>query len=113
MAKIRITESLFQEIKKKFSKQEAKKIIDRFEEVGKKPKTGKILSSVAGIIIKELKYNKYRFYYVTDGHILKFGSEDELVSLLIKFVKFSDKKNQQKAIDSIKSTLKSFGFDGF
>jgi len=79
--------------------------------LGTQPKKGKILSSVEGMIIKELKYNKFRFYFITDGHILKFGTEDELASLLIKFVVMSEKKDQQKKIDEIKNVLNSMGFE--
>ncbi len=56
---------------------------------------------------------KFRFYYITDGHILKFASEDELAYLIIKFVRLSEKKDQQKIIDEIKNVLGSMGFEGF
>ena len=113
MARVIITKSLFIDIKKKFSRPEANKIFHSFESAGKNPHKGKTLSTVAGIAIKELKYNKYRFYFITDGYVLKVGTEDELANLLIKFVRISEKKNQQKIIDSIKSVLKSMGFEGF
>jgi len=113
MAKVIITESLFIDIKKKFSGVEANKILDSFGSVGKNPHKGKTLGNVAGIAIKEIRHNKYRFYFITDGYVLKVGTEDELANLLIKFVRFSEKKNQQKVIDNIKSILKSMGFEGF
>ena len=75
------------------------------------PHKGKALGSVAGIAIKEIKYGKFRFYFITDGHVLKFGTEDELASLLIKFVKMSEKKDQQKVIAQIRHALISFGFE--
>ena len=113
MARVIITESLFLSIKKKFSRAEAEQILDSFETLGENPHRGKTLGSVAGIVIKELKRNKYRFYFITDGHVLKAGTEDELANLLIKFVRMSGKKDQQKAIEGIKSVLKSMGFEGF
>ncbi|MBU1198726.1 MAG: hypothetical protein KKF46_01515 [Nanoarchaeota archaeon] len=113
MAKVIITESLFKQIQKKFSAVEAEKIINTIESLEGQPKKGKLLSSVGGVVIKELKYQKYRFYFITDGHIIKFGSEDELANLLIKFVAMSEKKDQQKKIDKIKEVLKSMGFDSF
>ena len=76
-----------------------------------RPTKGKSISSVGGILIKELKYKKFRFYFLTDGQILKFGTEDELASLLIKFVRMSEKKDQQKIIDKIKEVLLSMGFE--
>ena len=113
MARVIITESLFLSIKKKFSRAEAKQILDSFETLGKNPHKGKTLGSVAGIVIKELKHKKYRFYFIMDGYRLKVGTEDELANILIKFVRMSEKKNQQKAIESIKSVLKSMSFEGF
>ena len=112
MAKVKITNSLFNEIEKKF-KGEAQIIIDLMESLGDNPKKGKPLGQVEGIVIKELKYGKFRFYFITDGYILKFGTESELATLLIKFIRMSDKKSQQKTINEIKNILKSLGFEGF
>ena len=112
MAKVKITNSLFNEIEKKF-KGEAQRIIDLMESLGDNPKKGKPLGQVEGIVIKELKYGKFRFYFITDGYILKFGTESELATLLIKFIRMSDKKSQQKTINEIKNILKSLGFEGF
>lgn len=75
------------------------------------PLKGKALAHVAEIVIKEIKYKSFRFYFITDGQVLKFGTDDELASLLIKFIKMSDKKNQQQAIDAVKNALENFGFD--
>ena len=61
-----------------------------------------------GIVIKGLKHKKCRFYFITDGYRLKVGTEDELANLLIKFVRMSEKKDRQKAIESIKSVMKSW-----
>lgn len=110
MARVIITESLFKTIRKRFSISEANLVIDSLESLETNPHKGKTLCTVEGILIKEIKHKKYRFYCVTDRHTLKFGTEDELASLLIKFVRMSEKKDQQKAIDSVKSTLKSLGF---
>lgn len=112
MAKVQITNSLFNEIEKKF-KGEAQKIVDLMETLEANPHKGKPLGQVEGIVIKELKYESLRFYFITDGHILKFGTESELATLLIKFVRMSNKKDQQKTINEIKNILKSLGFKGF
>ena len=113
MARVIITKALFLSIKKKFSRVEAKQILDSFETAGKNPHKGKAFGNVAGIVIKELKRQKHRFYFITDGHVLKAGTEDELANLLIKFVSMSEKKDQQKIVEGIKSVLKSIGFEGF
>lgn len=112
MAKVIITASLKAEVFKKF-KAESENIFLQMESLEQEPHKGKTLGHVAGIVLKELKHGKYRFYFITDGHVLKFGTDDELAALLIKFVRMSDKKNQQKIIDEIKMILKSMGFDAF
>ncbi|MFH1358812.1 MAG: hypothetical protein ABIH37_02920 [archaeon] len=112
MAKVKIIDSLFQEIQKKF-KGESHKIIDLMESLEKNPKKGKLLGSVGGILIKEIKYKSFRFYFVTDGYKLRCIGKEYLTDLLIKFVRMSDKKHQQQTINEIKSILINLGFEGF
>jgi len=112
MAKVEIVPSLFQEIQDKF-KGEAHKIIDLLETLEKNPYKGKLLGNVGGIVIKELKYKNFRFYFITDGFKLKVMNESALIGLLIKFVRMSDKKSQQKVIEEIKGILKKLGKEGF
>ena len=112
MAKVEITRALLEEIKKKF-KSESHEIIDLMESLEENPKKGKPVGQVGGIVIKELKYGKFRFYFITDGFKLKFLEIQELNELLIKFVRMSDKKTQQKTIEEIKIVLKNFGKEGF
>lgn len=112
MAKVTITASLKEQVLKRF-KGESEKIFLHMKSLEDEPHKGKALGHIAEIVIKELKYEKYRFYFITDGHILKFGTEDELANLLIRFVRMSDKKYQQKTIDEIKTILKSMGFEAF
>ena len=111
MAKIEIVESLFMQIKAKF-KGESHKVIDLIESLEQNPKKGKLLTSVAGILIKELKYKNFRFYFLVEGHKLKFLSEEDLQELLIRFVRMSDKKTQQKTIDEIREVLIKIGPSG-
>ena len=113
MARVIITESLFKAIRKRFSTAEAQSIVDALESLEGNPHKGKILGAVDRVIIKEIRYQKYRFYCLTDGHILKFGSVEELASVLIKFVRMSEKKDQQRAIEEIKLILRSMGLEGF
>jgi hypothetical protein len=77
------------------------------------PKKGKNVGNVGKIVIKELRYEKYRFYFITDGHKIKLLKIEELNDLLIKFVAISDKKNQQKVIEDIKKILRGLGSEGF
>lgn len=112
MAKVEIIESLFKAIEKKF-KGEAHKIIDLLETLEENPKKGKPVGQIGGIVIKELRYKKFRFYFLADGHRIKVFDKEHLTDLLIKFVRMSDKKHQQKTIDEIKKVLISIGFEGF
>ena len=113
MAKIEIIRSLVLEIKKKFSKGEANKILDVIHDLENHPKKGKLLGTVGGIVIKELKYKNFRFYFIVDGFKLKIFKEEELVDLLLRFVRMSDKKHQQETINEIKHILRIIGTKGF
>ena len=77
------------------------------------PKKGKLLGQVGGIVIKELKYKNFRFYFITGGYKLKIMDESKLVDMLIRFVRMSDKKHQQETINEIKKILTNFGPQGF
>jgi len=112
MAKVEIVKSLFRQIEAKF-KGEAHKVVDLLESLESSPHKGKLLTNVAGIVIKELKYKNFRFYFITDGFKLKCIDEKELTDLLLKFVRMSDKKRQQETINEIKHILIKIGAGGF
>jgi hypothetical protein len=112
MAKVIITKNLEKEINKKFQNRSIQ-IIKLMYSLKENPKKGKIVGNVGGIIIKELKYEKFRFYFITDGYRIKLLKIEELNDLLIKFVAMSDKKSQGKVIEEIKNVLKSLGAEGF
>ena len=112
MAKVSIAESLKNEILKKF-KEESKIIFRQMHSLGNNPHKGKSLGHVGGIIIKELRYKNFRFYFITDGYKLKIMDESKLVDLLIRFVRMSDKKAQQETINEIRKILLNFGPEGF
>ena len=112
MAKVEIKEELKNEIIKKF-KEESKIIFKQMFSLGDNPHKGKLLGQIGRISIKEIKYNSFRFYFITDQHKLKFIDQSALADLLIKFVRMSDKKTQQKTIDEIKNVLRKLGEEGF
>jgi len=113
MAKVVITEELFTDIKKQFSKAEANNIIDLLETLEANPKKGKEVGAISKVVIKEIKYKKFRFYFITDGYKIKFLKVEELNELIIKFVRMSQKKDQQKVIGEIKNVLRKLGEEGF
>ena len=112
MAKVEIIRPLFEEIQKKF-KGEAHKIIDLMESLEDNPAKGKSLGNIGEIVIKELRYKSFRFYFITDGYKLKIMNQASLADLLIRFVRMSDKKHQQETINEIKRILLRFGSGGF
>lgn len=112
MVKIEISKDLFEEIEKKFKK-EAIKVFELIETLKENPKKGKSLGNVGGILIKELKYKSFRFYFLADGFKLKCTSKSNITDLLLRFVRMSDKKHQQETIDEIRAILIKIGPQGF
>jgi len=112
MAIVRITKSLEKEINKKFKK-ESIKVINYLYSLKENPKKGKELGAIGSSVIKEMKYKSFRFYFITKGHKLKILKAEELKELLIKFVRMSNKKDQQKTINEIKTILRNLGEEGF
>ena len=108
MTKVIITKKLEEEVTKIFKK-ESTRIFELMRTLEEHPQKGKVVGQVSGIVIKELKYESYRFYFITDGYKIKMLQREELSDLLIKFVRMSNKKMQQKVIDEIKELLRKFG----
>lgn len=113
MVKIEIVESLVLEIKKKFTRAEANEILDLIGTLADNPQKGKTLGTVGGILIKEIKYKKFRFYFIVDGYKLKFLRAEDLTDLMLRFVRMSDKKHQEQAIQEIRRILVDIGLGGF
>ncbi len=108
MAKVEIAIALFEEINKKF-KGESVEVLQHLKSLEFSPKKGKELGTVGGIVIKELKYKNFRFYFITDGFKIKCIDEASLVDLLLRFVRMSNKKYQQNIINEIKHVLRTIG----
>jgi hypothetical protein len=112
MAKVIITRKLEEEINRTFKK-ESIRIFESMRKLEENPHKGNPVGQVGGIVIKEIKHENYRFYFITDGFRIKMLRAEELKDLLIKFVRMSDKKTQQRVIDEIKDILRKFGEEGF
>jgi|SRR3989339_113297 len=109
---VSIALSLKEEVFKKF-KQESKDIFKQMYSLKDSPNKGKLLGNVGGILIKELRYNSFRFYFITDGYKLKLMNQSEIEDILIRFVRMSDKKDQQETINEIREVLREVGEQGF
>ena len=111
MARVIVVKSLEEKINRKFKK-ESIEIFELMFSLRESPKKGKVVGQIGGIVIKELKYKSHRFYFIVDGYKIKVFDVEELSDILIKFVRMSDKKDQQKVIDEIKVVLRKFGEEG-
>jgi len=112
MAKVVITSELEEEINNKF-KHESIEVFSLLYTLIDNPCKGKELLHVGKLLVKEIRYKNFRFYFITDGFKIKFLKATELQDLIIKFVRMSDKKDQQKVIEEIKHILRSIGEEGF
>jgi hypothetical protein len=112
MAQVVITKKLEEEINKKF-KGESIRIFSLMQSLEENPKKGKEIGNINKVLIKEIRYNKYRFYFLTDGYKIKFFKVEDLKDLIIKFVRMSEKKDQEKVINDIKNVLRNIGEESF
>jgi len=112
MIKVIILNRLRDEIYKKFKK-ESLKVYQLLEELQTTPEKGKVLGHVGNMSIREIKYKNFRFYFIIDGHKLTLLGKKEINELLIRFVRMSNKNNQQKTIDEIKIILEKIGESEF
>jgi hypothetical protein len=112
MAKVIITPSLEEQINKKF-KHQSIEILLLLKSLEENPYKGKEIGTSGKLVIKEIKYKNFRFYFITDGYKIKILRVSELKDLVIKFIRFSDKNDQQETIDKIKQILRNLGDEGF
>jgi hypothetical protein len=112
MAEVIITKTLAEEINKTF-KGESVRVFELIYTLRENPLKGKPVGNISRTVIKEIRYKSFRFYFIADGFKLKVLDEKELKNILIKFVRMSDKKSQQKVIDEIKVILRKIGEAGF
>ncbi len=112
MAKVEISQRLSKEIQKKF-KGESNNVFSLLYSLRENPKKGKEIGCMNNILIKEIKYKSFRFYFIAHGYRIRFMELEKLQDMLIKFVRMSNKKDQQKTINEIKNVLRKFGEGGF
>ncbi len=107
---ISISPVLKREIQKKFKKKSVK-VVQFLMSLKDNHHKGDLLTQVGGVAIKEIKYDGFRFYYVVDNYRLKLFDSGELNELLLRFVRMSNKKTQQKQYQcSIVADYKYYDF---
>ncbi len=107
--KILIIKELKEQIYRTFKK-DAKKIYQLIRTLEENPNKGKILGSIAGISIRELKFKSFRTYFLLEKNQLYLFNKKEIEELLIKFIEMSKKNDQEKTIEQIKHILKYIKF---
>jgi hypothetical protein len=112
MARVIIVEALESHIRKRFKK-ESIQMFESMRSLEENPKKGKHLAQIGKIAIKEIKYKSHRFYFLVDNYKIKFLDIEDLKDILIKFVRMSHKRDQQKTIEEIKDVLRKLGEGGF
>ena len=112
MVQVDIVPSLEEEIYKHF-KGESVEVLKHLKSLETSPHKGKALGHVGRIIIKELKYEGFRFYFISEAHKIRVFNPEALTGILIRFVRMSNKKEQQKVIEEIKNVLRAIGPSGF
>lgn len=111
MVKIFIKDDLLKKIDKKFPKKEVGDILRFLYSLKENPYKGKKLAIIGNVLLKELKYQNFRFYFIQTSKFIKILSKEDLKNELIKFVEMSNKgPEQQKAIDRLRNKLANFGF---
>ncbi|MFT4343459.1 MAG: hypothetical protein ACMXYE_01800 [Candidatus Woesearchaeota archaeon] len=111
MVIIYVSKKLEKEIVKQFPRKEADTVFRMIFSLKENPYEGDVLTVVGGVVLKELKHKKFRFYFVQSSKILKVISREDLIDHIIKFIALSDKsKEQQETIHKIKEDLQRFGF---
>lgn len=106
MIKIIILKELRNEIYKTFKK-DSLKIYSLINKLKTNPQKSKVIGLIGSISLRELKFKSYRFYFIIEGHKLMLFTKNNIQDLLIRFIKMSNKNNQQKTIDKIKTILKT------
>ena len=105
MARVIITRTLKDRLLNRFGG-EAELILSKMNHLGSSPKSGKHLTTIGSLMLGEIRFRGYRFYYVTDAHKIKFLSVHELEDLIIRFVEYSE-KHQRETIEKLKDMLRS------
>lgn len=114
MVKIYVTKRLEKDINKRLSPYGADQLFLQMYSLRDNPHKGDVLTNIGNLLIKELKYKKFRVYFIQSKNTIRVVSADDLRDDIIKFVALSQKgKEQQKTIDRVKNDLLDKGFDWF
>ena len=114
MVEVQISRQLIKDINKRLSKKQADAVFLHIYSLEGNPFKGDVLSVVGSVVLKEICFESFRFYFIHSQNVMKCIGVDELKAEIFKFIAMSDKsKEQQKVINRIKKDLKKFGYDWF
>ena len=106
MVVVVVTQSLDRELKKRLNKDEYYKVKRCFLTLKKDPYKGKLLHVIGNVILKELRWKTFRFYFFTSHNLIKILSDTDLEKELVKFVRMSKKNDQARVIQEIVDGLR-------
>ena len=107
MVIVAITKNLDKELKKRLDKNTYYEIKEVFSSLKQNPYKGDLLHVLGTVVLKEIRYKTFRFYFLTSNNLIKFIASTDLEKELIRFIKMSKKNDQQKVIDEILEKLRN------
>ena len=109
MAKVEIIEALKGEVMRKFGS-ESKTIFRQMRSLEENPKKGKVVGNVGGIVIKEIKYKKFRLLYPYKKNSLNFRMWKKYYSGASGLMGLKIKAKNVNSIRKFVNSLKLFGY---
>ena len=106
MVIVAVTEALDKELKKRLNRHEYLEVRTLFLSLKKSPYKGKLLHVLGTVVLKELKYKSFRFYFLTSHNLIKIIAKADLEKELVKFVRMSKKTDQARVIQEILDQVK-------
>ncbi|MFT4250010.1 MAG: hypothetical protein ACMXYD_01475 [Candidatus Woesearchaeota archaeon] len=98
MVHIYVSKKLEKEIVKRLSKKEADDLFLQIYSLKENPHKGDILTNVGKLLVKELKYKKFRVYFIQSKDTLKILGEEDFRDEIVKFVALSQKGSEQQRV---------------
>ncbi len=106
MVKVRIDDGLIKKLERKFGRADLKSIHKMFLSLEDNPLQGDMLKAFGAIVLKEIRYKSFRFYFLHSKDLLIIKDPARLRDEIIRFIDMSKKNDQQRVIYGLKDMLK-------
>ena len=107
MVIVAVTLALDKELKKRLNKDEYAQVKKKFQTLKKDPYKGKLLHVLGNVVLKELRWKSFRFYFLTSHNLIKIVAKTDLEKELVKFIRMSKKSDQTKVIKEVLEQLRN------